>query len=234
MIPKNAMLPRAGELLIFLLAIALSGCLTSTKMDRFVARQYGDRLPPETRKKDSLVAINSPVAVNSGYISSTASQTSHVLPLLLYWQLDYKNTCTLNPAIPIRYFTNTVLMEAPGRLHRELNGGKLEITVDQLPHVFAFDDKGHMVWVVLYAFEWDKVAVQPQLNDLVVSYKVLQHNTVAKSGTITVEDKEKNIPVGMFRSWKNATASYIAQYNHDMVVMARAVVDKLSKELAAP
>jgi hypothetical protein len=48
--------------------------------------------------------------------------------------------------------------------------------------------KAHMVWVI-YAFGWDKISVQPDSTDLVVSYKVLQNETVVKSGKISIKNR---------------------------------------------
>lgn len=216
---------------ITLLATAslLSGCLTSQKIDKFVGKQFNNELPkPDKRSSD--INVSSAISFNSPDISITETKTSHMLPLLFYWQWDYKNTCTLNPAIPINMFKKSLYSQANKGLNQKLKGQKLELTLEELPHAFAFDDKAHMVWVI-YAFGWDKISVQPDLTDLVVSYKVLQNETVVKSGKISIKNNEKNRNVRFFQSWKSAITEYLAQYNDDMATMGRTCATQLTQEL---
>lgn len=231
MFSKKSALRRVAWITALLVAASLSGCLTSRKIDKFVAKEYGNRLPPLSRQKNKDIHITSAIPANAGQISHTIAKTSQMLPLLFYWQWDYKMTCTLNPAIPIHYFTNTVFSRARRDLNQKLDGRRLELHIEQLPNIFSWDDKAHFVWVILYGFGWDKVSIQPGVKDMIVSYKLLQNDQVLKSGEITIPDNEGNRRVRMFQSWKNATAGYIAQYNHDIPEMTRLLVRKLAKEL---
>jgi len=209
--------------------LLLSGCLTSQKIDKYVGTKFNNELP-KPDKKTSDISITSAVSFNSDNISATETKTSHMLPLLFYWQWDYKNTCTLNPAIPVNTFRKAFLSQANKGLNQKLNGQKLELTLEELPHAFAFDDKAHMVWVI-YAFGWDKISVQPDVKDMVVSYKVLQNGSVTKSGRITIKNNEKNRGLRFFQSWKSAISEYLEQYNDDMTAMGRSCATQLSQEL---
>jgi hypothetical protein len=225
---KKSVLPYFFLMMILSVTIAVSGCMNA-RIDRFVAKQYGTQPTHVPKKRDSSIVVSSPITISSGLVSSTVSRTSHVLPLLFYWQLDYKITCTLNPAIPVRNFTNTVLSESR-KLNEKLNGRHLELSVDELPHIFAIDDKEHMVWLI-YAFSWNRASIQPELNDMTITYRVLENNNLVKSGKIVVTDEEKGQGLRMFQSWKNATASYLARYNYDITAMTRTFVNELVKEL---
>lgn len=66
-------------------------------------------------------------------------------------------------------------------LTKELNGRKSELTIEKLPHVFAFNDKEHLIWMILYAFDWRKVSILSSNNNLVVSYRLLNNNNIIKS-----------------------------------------------------
>jgi len=152
--------------------------------------------------------------------------------LLFYWQWDYKNTCTLNPRIAINDFSTTVGSYAGKKgLKQKLHGQRLQLSVDQVPNTFAIDDKGHMIWV-LYAFGWDDLTVQPQKTELVVSYKLLQPDgTEVKKGVITIPDSDKGVQLAMFQSLRKKTGQYLDQYDAQLTVMSKAVVDKLMLEL---
>ena len=153
-----------------------------------------------------------------------------MLPLLFYWQWDYKNTCTLNPAIAVNTFSRTIGLQANKGLNQKLTGQKLELVVEQIPNAFAFNDKAHIIWFI-YTFGWDKISVQPDLKDLVVSYKVLQNGGVIKSGSISIKNNEKNKNVRFFQSWKSAISEYLTQYDNDISNMTKTFVNKLIQEL---
>ena len=115
-------------------------------------------------------------------------------------------------------------------LNQKLNGQKLELSIEQMPNAFAFDDKAHLIWII-YAFAWDKISVQPDLKDLVASYKVLQNGSSIKSGSITIKNNEQNKGLRFFQSWKSAISEYLVQYDQDMANMTKTFIDKLNQEL---
>lgn len=168
---------------------------------------------------------------NFAEISNTTTTTDHFLPLIFYWQGDYKRISTLNPGIFVNKFTNTISGEARRRLAPKLGDEKLELTITQLPHVYTLGNNWHAVWVVLYLIHWDKVYIKPDTENLVVNYKLVKDNNVVKSGAISVQDGQRSQRLHLFQSWKNATLSYISGYNYEIVKMSHACVDKLAKQL---
>ena len=225
-IPKTII----SAILIAVISLFTS-CLTSKKVDRFVGKQYNNELPKQEKRKNSDINFTTSVnSFNSGNISMTDTKTSDMLPLIFYWQWDYKNTCTLNPSIAINTFTKSVYLQANKGLNQKLNGQKLELTVEQIPNIFAIDDKAHLIWVI-YAFGWDKVSVQPDLKDLIVSYKFLQNDSSVKSGRITIKNNAQNKNLRFFQSWKSATSEYLTQYDDDITNMSKVFVNKLILEL---
>lgn len=208
----------------------LSSCLTSKKIDKFVGKQFNNELPKQDKKKNTDISVTSNISYRLDNISTTETKTSNMLPLIFYWQWDYKNTCTLNPAIAVNTFTKSLNLQANKGLNQKLNGQKIELSIEQIPNAFAIDDKAYMVWLI-YAFGWDKVSVQPDLKDLIVSYKVLQNDSVIKSGKISIKNNEQNKNLRFFQSWKSATSEYLTQYNDDITNMTKTFVNKLIQEL---
>lgn len=215
---------------LFIALISFSSCLTAKKIDTFVGKQFNNELPKPDKKKNQDIRIISNIPYSLDNISTTETKTSNMLPLIVYWQWDYKNTCTLNPAIAVNIFTKTVNLQANKGLNQKLNGLQLELTLEQSANAFAFDDKAHLLWLI-YAYGWDKISVQPDFKDLVVTYKVLQNGTAIKSGSIAIKNNEQNKNLRLFQSWKSAISEYLVQYNEDMVSMTKLFVNKLVQEL---
>jgi hypothetical protein len=220
----------SGIVILSAVLIFLTGCLTSKKMDRFVAEQYNNQLPKPTKSKAADILITSSLADGSANISHTVQKTSKVLPLILYWQYDYRHTCTLNPTIPVTGFSNAVSTMAGKGLTQKLNGKKLQLTVEQIPNTFALVDKAHVIWLV-YAFGWDKIYMEPGAGNLIVSYQLLENDKPVKAGRITVENDSRNKGIRYFQSWKSATSEHLADYNIRITNMTRSFISKLMEEI---
>jgi hypothetical protein len=215
-----------GIILLFFFA----SCVTAAKMDRHVAKQFNNQIPPPPKKKNNNIVTISSLLNKSEFVSTSLTKTSKVLPLIFYWQWEYRNTCTLNPEIPINSFINTMNSGASKNLIQKLNGQKLELTIEEIPNVFSFVDKAHMIWLI-YAISWDKIYIEPNKKELIVSYKILQENNIVKTGKIAVPNPETNRPLRFWQSWKGATSEYVATYNVDIINMTKSFISKLTQEL---
>jgi hypothetical protein len=216
-------------ILMFISLTFLTGCLTSKKMDSFVADQYNGEIPREQKKKKLDITVLSNIPSGSN-ISTTVQKNSNVLPLIFYWQWDYRHTCNLNPTIGVTNFANAIHSFPNNSLSSKLNGQTLELTVEQIPSAFAIVDKAHVIWVI-YAFSWDKIYVEPEVKDLVVSYRLLQNNSTTKAGKISIKNNEENKEIRFFQSWKSATTEYLEDYNADITNMTKTFINKLVEEL---
>jgi len=199
-------------------------------MDRYVSEQFNNQLPKEDKKRKADFNVTSTIASPVKDISVTVQKTNKVLPLIVYWQYDYRHTCTLNPAIAITQFSNAVNSLATKGLSQKLNGRHLDLTVEEAPNAFALVDKSHMIWVI-YAFSWDKIYMEPDFKNLVVSYKLTGNDAAGKTGTITVKNTAQNKDKRFFQSWKSATSEYLADYNATINNMTKSFVSQLMEEL---
>ncbi len=210
--------------------VSFNSCLTAKKFDHYVAEQYNEQLPqPDKRKKLTNVAVTSTVTSDATTISLTQSHTK-VLPLIVYWNIDYRHVCTLNAQIAVGNFSKSVNTMANKELNTKLNGRKLELTVQQIPSVFSLIDKTNVIWFI-YGIHWDRVYIQPDAKDLVVAYKLYDTGGSVKTGSITIANTEKNKNLRFFQSWKSATSEYLSNYDIDVTAMSKAFVNKLVDEL---
>jgi hypothetical protein len=216
-------------LIAFSCATLLTGCLGPNKVNKWVNTHYRESSTP--KMKNDYLSIASSLPVTDPVASVTTKQTKNFLPLLFYWQYDYINTCTLNPSIPIHAFSTAVLQYAGTKgLKQKLNGRKIELVVDSIPHVFILNDKGHLIWVI-YAFGWDDLSFKPDTKEMIVSYKITQDNTEIKTGIITIPNTDKQLDVRYMQSLKKAADQYLDQYDENIKSLSRKVVDKLMAEL---
>lgn len=208
---------------------SLTGCLTSKKIDSYVAQEYNNEVTKQDKKKKADIAITSSYQSNDSKVSATVPKTSRMLPLLFYWQFDYRHTCSLNPNIAVNKFANTLYTLSAKSLAEKLNGQKLELKVEQVPAAFAIVDKAHIIWLI-YAFGWDKVYIEPDRKDLIVSYKLLQASGIIKTGMITIKNPAQNQGIHQFsESWKSATSDWITGYHNDLANMTKSFVNKLEE-----
>jgi hypothetical protein len=215
------------------LFFCLSSCLGPKKIDKWVAQHYGE-VPPVSKKKNEMIVVTSSLPTMGVRLSTTEKRTSNLLPLIFYWQYDYKNTCSLNPQIGINNFTSTVMSYGNKGLKQTLNGQRIELNVEKIPTTFAVDDKGHIIWVI-YAFGWDVLTVKPEDADFVVSYKVFGAGDVeVRSGAIKITNSTKGSTLGMFQSLKKKTLQYLDQYDASVTSMSKVMIDKLNLELKGP
>ncbi len=220
----------AAFVLLFAAVFSLSSCLTSKKMDKFVAQHYNNELPKLAKKKKADIVVMSTVPSANSSISTTVHKTNSFLPLIVYWQYKHRQNCSLNSAIAVTNFTNTINATATKGLSQKLNSNKLELTVEEAPSGFSMVLNEHMVWLV-YAFSWAKIYIEPDYKDLVVSYKMLQEDGSLKTGKIIVKNTDKAKGLRFFQSWKSATSEYLSDYTANLTTMTRSFVTQLTNEL---
>ncbi|MFT3935293.1 MAG: hypothetical protein QM726_16830 [Chitinophagaceae bacterium] len=204
-----------------------SSCLTAKKLDRKVAKEYADRanLVQPLQNTDPIV-ISSPLIDQSEQFSVSKTTTEKMLPLVLYWSWQYKNSCTLNSKIPVNMLL--AQLKKSGQLKDKLAGRKLELTIDDIPNKFAIIDKAHLV---LFLFGWDEISIRGDAANLTIKYKLLQDGAAIKSGEITVPALANMRGIGMFTSWKTATSDFLQRYDANIAAMGKTLIANLLKEL---
>ncbi len=137
-----------------------------------------------------------------------------------------------NPKIPIDHFTAETIAYANRKgFKQKLNGERVELSVENIPNVFAIDDKGHLIWVIIYYFGWEVLSIQPQNKDMVVSYRILKGDEEIKKGLITIPNASKPYYMKMFQSLKKKTWEFLNQYDAGMAAAGKIVIDQLIMEL---
>lgn len=197
-----------------------------------VADQYPEAPLNPTKKKSDYIYLQSNLTTNNTIPSHSEKAKRKFLPLLFYYQSDYSNIATINPNIPISNFYTTLLSYANLKgLKEKLNGRRVEIFIDSIPHVFELEDKGWMVFIIVGHFGSDLFTINPDHNDMVVSYKIWQDNDVVKNGNITVRNVDRQVRRKLFQGVKRMTNLYLTSYDENIKLMCKKVVDQLMLEM---
>jgi hypothetical protein len=221
-----------STLFILTSVVVLTGCLGPRIVNKWVAHQY-DEVPSPAKNLNDYMTVKSLLTKEGNAVSTTERSRAKVLPLLLYWHWYYKNESNIHPLIPENNFTKTVLSYGNKHLKHKLEGQKIELTLEEIPNNFILDDEGQVFWVILYAITIEKMSIKPSKNNLVVSYRVIQPDqTVTKSGSITVDNPDKDVAFGPFQSIKKRTWRYLSDYDDMITVMSKTAVDKIVVEIA--
>lgn len=219
---------------LVVLPFLFSSCLGPAKINKWVDNHYGESWKAPAKTKTDYLTVTSPLVTTDTKASETKKEVKNFLPLLVYWQFDYRNTCTLNPKIPVNNFRSAVQAYANSKgLKQKLDGQKIELSVDKMPNVFVLNDRGHMVWVI-YAFSWDNITFRPDAQELVVSYRLTRDNVETGKGVVTIPNTDKVLGLRFLQSVRKATDRYLDQYNENIKAMSKVAVDKILADIAAP
>lgn len=210
----------------------LTGCIGPHKINKWVARHYRDEpVEPPKHKSEQIVFVSKLPSIGD-VPSETVKGRTYMLPLLFYWKYDYNWPCTINPDMPVNNFEATVLAAAGHGLKQKLGSNHLELTIEQMPHSFLLDDKGWLVYAILFDFGKETITVQPQPTDMVVSYRLLgSNNEELKTGSISIVDPNQTKPLKWFHSLKKTTWQYLEQYDANTTAMSKEFTAKLISEL---
>lgn len=201
-------------------------------MDRLITKVYGDAPANPIKKKSDYIAVQTNLIVTDGKPSLTVKEKRKMLPLFFYWNWDYLNLITLNPNIPIASFNTTILSYANTKgLKDKLNGRKIELSIDSIPNLFSIEDKGWLVFVILGHFGSEVITINPHNKNLSVSYKILQDNTIIKTGVINIENHDPRIRRKFFQGSNKMTKIYLGNYDENIKLMSKKVIDALILEL---
>lgn len=218
-------------LAISAITIAVTSCVGPRKIDKWIGEQYGETTTAN-KPKANYFTIASPSVTTDSKTSNSVKENTKVLPLIFYWQFDYKISSTLNPKVPMNTFVSAFTSYANSKgLKQKLNGQKLEMTIDKMPTAFSFHDDFRDINLLLAQIRWEKIYIAPENTDVAISYKLTKENGETKTGVINIADGNKTKQKKYFQRLKTATQDYLAQYDENIRSMAKTAVDKVIIDL---
>lgn len=222
---------KARRTIVYMIIVSATSCISPKKMDQWIGEQYGETAVSNKPKADYFT-LTSPLLTADNKTSSSTKSTRKFLPLIFYWQVDYRISSTLNPKVPMNLFVSAFTSYASSKsLKQKLNGQKLEMSINKMPTAFSFNDDFRDINLVLAQIHWEKIYILPENTDLMITYKLSKDNVETKSGVINIADPNKIKKKTYFKKMKTATLEYLTQYNENIKSMARSAVDQMLAEL---
>ncbi|MEI6947373.1 hypothetical protein V9K67_09295 [Paraflavisolibacter sp. H34] len=222
--------PMTTSVLLLFVLFTASSCYTAKKMDKWIDKQYGE--VPQKIKSNDYIHINTGSLPVSDRLSDTRKGDRKLIPALVYYKWDYSTVSTLNPQIPASHLSAALLPYANTKgLRKKLNGQTLELTLEKMPSVFSFRDKGVMIFLLLAYTGWEQISIEPKQEEMVVSYRLLKDGKETRKGTISIPNRDRPVTQRVLQSTRKMTGLYLEQYNNNIRSMSKELVDRLLLEV---
>lgn len=208
----------------------ITGCLTPKKMDGWI-NEYEGGFTTKLKTSD-YITIKTPELAKSDLPSVSQKGDGKFIPAIFYWKSERTVVSTLNPFIPVVNINSTIIQYANTKgLRQKLNGEKIELTINKAPSAFTLLDRYQLFFFVVFYIQKENIFINPQSQDLIISYRKLKDNAQTKSGSITIHDPSKSMRLKFFQSVKKMTGNYLEEYDNIIKSMSKEFVDKLLTEI---
>ncbi len=218
--------------LIAAVVFIISSCSSTKQLDKWVDRAIGEVPPFQQKKNIDYLTVKTPLVAANQRASKSVKGKRLFIPAIFYYYEDRTDICNLNPNIAINSFYTSITTAANAKgLKQKLNGGRIELTIDSIPHAFTERSKSWMVFLIVAHFGSQHIFTVPSKESFVVSYKVLKDNVETKRGVITLPNKEKGLSLKFLQFGKKWISDYLGDYQSNIIATGKLFMDKLVAEL---
>jgi len=217
--------------MLLALGLFLSGCVSTSKYYDYVYQKQskGATIHPDTNH--AYIRFNADKLPQTDTLVQVKKVRSFFIPAIIYWQWEGTKKCELNARKYADVFFNKFQFFADSlNLQQQLNGQRLEITMENIPHCFFYMEKGYVIVLLYTSIANDLEAIYPQREELGFTYKLYSGEVVTKSGFIEI-DRFDEFMENQSWSTKKFTWFYLEQYEKSIVDLSKAAVERLSNEL---
>ncbi len=215
--------------LLLLILIAAGSCFTPRKVDKYIADKYVST-PPSNKRKIEGITVNSLLSPLGDTLSSSYGDRRKFLPLIFYYNEEKTIHSSLNPQVPVNNFINTIITYSNKALKPKLNGKRIELTIEKVPSHFATTIRSQTIWLI-YSYTWVNAGILPEDNELRVSYKLYENNSLAKSSVVSANLTTQGVNFGLYASIRKKIGEYLNKYDENITEMSKSIVDKIAAEL---
>ena len=212
-----------------LLMIAASSCFTPKKVDKYIADKYVSTPPPNKRKIEG-ITVNSVPSPLGDTLSISYGDRRKFLPLIFYYNEEKTIHSSLNPQVSVNNFINTISTYSNKALKPKLNGKRIELTIEKVPSHFATTIRSQTIWLI-YSYTWVHAGILPEDNELRVSYKLYENNSLVKSSVVSTNLITQGVNFGMYNSVRKKLGEYLDKYDENITAMSKSIIDKIAAEL---
>jgi len=205
-------------------ALFLISCSTK-KLNQSIAKYYPYYEEYATADSNDLVIVKPNKKHIPTQQSSYVRQVKNVfIPAIIFWKWNRLYKCELDKKQELQKLCSDIKADCyKYKLDSVIPDQKLELTIEEIPTSFAYQDKGFtFIYLYGYFYKYAKITFPMLKENLVVIYKLYSKNNLVKEGTIVVDDKR--IAMG---DANTSAANAIGKY----VVVSRDYIYQAKKEL---
>ncbi len=216
-----------GYFTLLLSPFVLFSCSTAHFADN-ASKSYYNKHTPTAEKMNTVFFIykNAFSTDKEMPTQPTKSTTTkkQLLPLLFYWNWFFRATSDMNTFIPVNNLITSINKNAKEKgLQQKLNGEKIELTINSIPHQFNTIDKG---FIILF-LSVESFYIENDTSKLDISYRILNGNNEVKKGNIVIEPDDKKVSLGYFESEKRLFNDGFTHYDESIDKMGKQLVERL-------
>jgi hypothetical protein len=214
--------------LFVLVAALLTSCISTQKYTSFVEPKFQHN-KAEIKTKNIFFDVNNLDNLKNKVVSTKLK--SQFIPAILFWQWENTIKCEISPVIlgqevqkDFMYYADSLKME------EKLKNKKLEINIEKIPNTFVYTNKGNAVILLIAYTTSSLVAILPEEQSMVVSYKLTENSSIVKQGQISIKNKNESLK-NIWKSAKKFTWLYVEKFKQNSKNMTKELAEKLSKEI---
>lgn len=221
-----------------ILGLAVSVLVTSCAVNSSkLQKQITERLN-ENKKNDTLYKIQSNSSIElklNPDISLTTNCKqikSSFIPAIFYWGWNSEVICELSKEnIEIQLKKDLIAKIEKEGLQTYFEDKKLQLTIDEIPSQFKFQDKGDVIYLVFGYVMSQKRYFAPELKRFKGRYQVLdKENKVIVEGDFT-EPLSLKSQTSIVKSTKKLSWQYLDNYNLEINRFVSVVLDDLKTKI---
>lgn len=219
-------------LALSVLAFSLIGCTNTRKFTGFVNEKCaGNRSLSSYEYNSDFLQVKTDDIDKQDSLCVTTRQKAVFVPAILYWHWNNTVKCVMDPkyyAAKAAYYLKTEA-ETSG-LRDKLNGGKVNVSIKEVPNTFLYMNKGNVLIVLFYYLMILKEGIVPIQQDLVLEYEIVRSETVSGKRTVVIPNRNMFIPNSM-NSRRKLTSVYLDEADNNLRAMSKDAVLKIMTQL---
>lgn len=219
------------RLLIAVIALtSLWSCTTARKYQHDVVTQIQKTGYP-TPKSDDRFSFDFTKLPKQDTLFTVHSTARSFIPAIIVWTWQNTFDCSLAPQIPAGHFSAALRRYADSmKLTKVLDGRRLELQVEEVPHEYVHSQNGFTLFLVIAAATQEENIIIPKNSSLKVRYTVWSGADVVKRGIISVTGDSKSLKNNM-KTAKKLAWWYLDRQKKDIEQLTKQFTARLIREI---
>ena len=216
------------SVIFVLFSCFMMGCVSPAKINSWVTSYYEQNETLGIKNSKNVIVVKSSTpATSDENMASTEKDKGSMLPLLFYYTWKQGDFCAVNEYVPLQIFNANILSFANKKgLQKKLTGKKLELTISNIPHLFYYNEKGWMFWLIFHVGQSD-ISISPTVKPINVKYRLLQGATTLQTGDLSLVSSDSTFHDKSSNSSQKTTNKYLDQYDLSIKKLSEDCVDSL-------